>query len=151
MSYLGHSIERSYFFGATPEIKARAKSLRKRMTHCEKVLWQVLRKNQLRCFYFRRQHPISRFIVDFYCHELKLVIEIDGLYHASESQKEKDLSRTAALENFGIKVIRFTNIEIIEKVRKVRRQIDDEVMKRKRQTVENRMLFPDNLSVNSQT
>ncbi|MDP1623337.1 MAG: endonuclease domain-containing protein [Bacteroidales bacterium] len=130
MAYLGRSVDQSFFFGASPEIKARAKALRKRMTWCEKVLWQVLRKNQRYYLYFRRQHPIARFIVDFYCHELRLVVEIDGGYHNSRAQQEKDLNRTAALESFGIEVIRFTNEEIMKNLRKVSNNIDEEVKNR---------------------
>ena len=123
MAYLGKSVDQPCFFGASPEIRERAKALRKRMTFCEKVLWQVLRKNRLRYFYFRRQHPISRFIVDFYCHELRLVIEIDGEYHASAEQQEKDINRSAELENFELKILRFTNQEVLENIRKVERRI----------------------------
>ena len=139
MAYLGRSVDQSFFFGASPEIKSRAKALRKRMTWCEKILWQVLRKNRLRQYYFRRQHPISRFIVDFYCHELRLVIEIDGPYHISMEQQEKDQNRTAELENFGIKVIRFSNDEIIKNVRKVSGQIHDEVKKQSKRTQMHRL------------
>ena len=129
MAYLGRSVDQSFFFGATPEIKERAKALRKRMTCCEKILWQVLRKNKVRGCYFRRQHPISKFIVDFYCHELRLAVEIDGSYHALEQQQEHDSNRSAELENLGIKVIRFTNQAVIENIRKVERQMDEEVRK----------------------
>jgi len=61
---------------------------------------------------FRRQHPISFFIVDFYYHELRLVIEVDGPVHNSEESKEYDQSRTAELKNLGIKLIRFSNEEV---------------------------------------
>ena len=132
MAYLGRSVDQPCFFRASPEIKERAKALRKRMTTYEKILWQVLRKNRLRYFYFRRQHPISRFIVDFYCHDLRLVIEIDGGYHASAEQQENDSNRTAEMENFGLKILRFTNKEVIENIRKVAREIEDEVRKRPR-------------------
>jgi very-short-patch-repair endonuclease len=130
MAYLGGSVERDYFFGASPRIKARAKELRKRMTPAEKVLWQVLRKNQRSHFYFRRQHPISRFIVDFYCHELKLVVEVDGGYHFSEEQKLEDDNRAAELDSYGIKVIRYTNDEVCRNTRKVEWMIDGEILRR---------------------
>jgi len=133
MAYFGKSVDQPYFFGASPEIKNRAKALRKRMTYCEKVLWQVLRKNRLRHYYFRRQHPISRFIVDFYCHELKMVVEVDGGYHLSPVQHEKDLNRSAELEKFGIKIIRFSNDEIMKNVRRVEWQLDNEVKERRKE------------------
>jgi len=112
------------------------------MTYCEKVLWQVLRKNQTDNLYFRRQHPISRFIVDFYCHELRLVIEVDGSIHDLEVQQERDSNRTAALENFGIKVVRFKNNEIIRNIKKVTKQIVDEVKNRQKQTGKHRTVPP---------
>jgi len=145
MTDLGKSVDRSFFFGASPEIKVRAKALRKRMTFCEKVLWQELRKNRLHNLYFRRQHPISHFIADFYCHELRLVVEVDGSIHNPEIQKDRDLNRTAELENLGIAVIRVSNNDVIRNVRKVSKQIDDEVKKRLK------MMETNGMSSNSST
>lgn len=127
MAYIGKSVEQSYFFGASPLIKARAKKLRKRMTLCEKILWQELRKNRLEKYYFRRQHPISRFIVDFYCHELRLIIEVDGSIHDSAEHRKKDANRTAELENLGLHVIRFSNDEVLQNTRKVAWKIAEAV------------------------
>lgn len=62
---------------------------------------------------FRRQHPINIFIVDFYCHEYKLVIEIDGEIHFESKVKEYDIRRTKELQKFGITIVRFTNEEIL--------------------------------------
>ena len=73
---------------------------------------------------FKAQHPIDIFIADFYCHALKLVIEIDGEIHHSNDQKEYDINREAELERFGIKVIRFTNMEVEQDIEKVRREIE---------------------------
>jgi very-short-patch-repair endonuclease len=67
--------------GAPESSFAKAKALRKDETQAEKILWAKLRNNQLKGYKFRRQHPIGLYIVDFYCHQLKLVIEIDGDYH----------------------------------------------------------------------
>jgi len=128
MAYLGRTVEQPFFFGADNEIKARAKELRKRMTYAEKILWQALRKNQLNKYYFRRQHPIKMFIVDFYCHERRLVIEVDGKIHEGEEQHDRDCNRTAELENLGLKVIRFKNEEILQNIRKVCRQIEKEII-----------------------
>ena len=129
MTYLGRSVEQSFFFNASPEIKERAKALRKRMTFSEKILWQELRKKRRYNQYFRRQHPISRFIVDFYCHDLRLVIEVDGSIHDQEEHRKRDLNRTAELENFGITVIRFSNNEVLRNIRKVTYRIDEEIKK----------------------
>ena len=81
------------------------------MTHEEKIVWGYICNNQLD-FKFRRQHPIWMYIADFYCHKLKLVIEIDGGIHNREDVKENDSIRENDLTDFGIKVIRFTNDEI---------------------------------------
>ena len=127
MAYLGKSVEKAFFFGASPEIIARARKLRNRTTLSEKILWQELRKKRLNRLIFRRQHPISRFIVDFYCHELRFVIEVDGSVHDSEKQKEKDRNRSAELANLGLTVIRFRNEEILKNERKVSKKITDAV------------------------
>ena len=94
------------------------------------MLWQVLRKNKRNKMYFRRQHPVSRFILDFYCHELKLAVEVDGGYHFSREQMERDGNRSAELERFGIKVIRYTNQEVLNNTSSVARQIDEEIGRR---------------------
>ena len=106
----------SMFYGANPEIFVKAKELRENMTEAEKILWSRLNNKQLGKR-FKPQHPISIFIVDFYCHSKKLVIEIDGGYH--KTQIEYDKGRTSELEHFGIKVIRFTNEEVLNDIDKV--------------------------------
>ncbi|ASB50963.1 endonuclease domain-containing protein [Alkalitalea saponilacus] len=107
------------YYGASNEIIARAKNLRSRMTPSEKHLWQHINKNQIKGLKFRRQHPIAIFIADFYCHQVKLVIELDGKYHNSTVQKEHDINRTAEFEKLGISVIRFTNEEVLNNINKV--------------------------------
>ena len=77
-------------YGASPEIFKRANSLKKEMTPAEKILWGELRNSKLDGHKFRRQHPIGKFIVDFYCHEKKLVIELDGGIHNNVDVKERD-------------------------------------------------------------
>ncbi|AGA78845.1 endonuclease domain-containing protein [Echinicola vietnamensis] len=111
------------FFGASAEIKRRAKELRKMLTPVEKVLWEVLRNRQLNELKLRRQHPISRFIVDFYCHEHQLIVEVDGEVHLDIDQKERDEGRTFELEELGLKVIRFTNKEVYSDLENVLRKI----------------------------
>lgn len=101
--------------GAPPEGFSKAQSLRNRMTDAEIVLWNELKGNRINGYKFRRQHPIHFFIVDFYCHKLKLIIEIDGKYHETKEQKEKDEYRTKLLQEYGLKVIRFTNEEVLYK------------------------------------
>jgi len=101
------------YYGASPEIKHRARILRDRMTKEESLLWGLLRNNQLLGMKFRRQHPINSYIVDFYCHSAKLVIEVDGDSHSKKEQIIHDEIRTQIIEEFGIKVLRFSNYEIL--------------------------------------
>jgi len=98
---------------ASPTIYERAKALRKNMTKAEKILWQKIRDGKLSGLKFRRQHPIHLYILDFYCHEQKLGIELDGQYHNNPDVAEKDANRTYELEELGIQIIRFTNDEVI--------------------------------------
>ena len=106
-------------YGASPKIFEKAKILRNNMTKAEKLLWERLSRKQLRGFKFRRQHPVADFICDFYCHAAKLVIELDGEIHNNKEQKDYDEARTEELEEFGIKVIRFDNEEILKDIDKV--------------------------------
>jgi very-short-patch-repair endonuclease len=99
------------FYGAIKPIFARAEELRKNQTADEKLLWLHLKRNQLGVR-FKRQHPIWMYIADFYCHELKLVIEVDGSIHNVKEVMESDKIREEDIISFGIRVIRFTNREI---------------------------------------
>jgi very-short-patch-repair endonuclease len=101
------------FFGADSMTLRAAAILRKNMTLAELILWKKLKDRTIFNTKFRKQHPVSIFIVDFYCHEYKLVIEVDGDVHNVEELAEYDWGRTGELNKFGIKVIRFTNGQII--------------------------------------
>ena len=124
---LNRTLENPVFFGAKPKLFERANELRKNMTETEKILWQRLRHKKLDGFKFRRQHPLIQFVADFYCHEARLVIEIDGGYHLDEEQKENDENRTYELEQVGINVIRFTNDEVINHIEEVIERIKKEL------------------------
>lgn len=108
---------------ASPEIFKRAQQLRAKMTEPEKLLWEKLKKNQLDVYKFRRQHPILKFILDFYCHKLKLGIELDGKHHYSKDQKFHDQDRTQILNGFGVKVIRLKNEEVFNDIDNVLEKI----------------------------
>lgn len=99
------------FYGAAKPIFQRAEVLRKNPTHAELILWQYLKANQLGVR-FKRQHPIWMYIADFYCHQMKLVIEVDGSIHNAVDVKENDKVREEDISSFGIKVVRFNNDEI---------------------------------------
>ena len=118
-------MERKMFFGAYPEIFAFAKWLRNNMTPAEKRLWEELRQNKLGVR-FKPQHPMQFYIADFYCYQLKLVIEVDGAIH--DFNKEKDLERTSALEEMGNVVIRFTNDEVMKNLEFVLNQIKAKIL-----------------------
>ncbi len=113
MSNLGRSVQRHFDYGAKPKIYENAKRLRRKMTHPETILWQKLRGRKFENLKFRRQHPVNQFIADFYCHELQLIIEVDGSIHNIHEIKEKDNGRTHMLEAMGIAIIRFSNEDII--------------------------------------
>jgi very-short-patch-repair endonuclease len=117
------NIEKSFFYNASPEIFRRAKELRKNLTPSEKILWAHLKENKFEGIHFRRQHPINKFIVDFYCHELLLVIEIDGEIHSEEAVAERDEGREIELQRLGLTVFRFKNEEVLNDIKSVREKI----------------------------
>jgi len=84
----------------------RAKAFRRRMTPPEARLWRFVRGHRLRGYGFRRQHPIGPFILDFYCPEARLAVEVDGATHDGPDQIERDRRRTAWLGRRGVRVIR---------------------------------------------
>jgi very-short-patch-repair endonuclease len=114
------------FYGATPQIFRFAEMLRKKMTPAEIRLWDSLSNNQLLNLKFRRQHPISKFIADFYCHEVKLVIELDGGIHSTSDQKEYDIGRSEELNQYEVTVIRFNNDEVLNEHETVLEKIKSE-------------------------
>lgn len=93
------------------------------MTDAEQLLWRLLRNRGVHSAKFRRQHPIGRYVVDFYCHEAKLAIELDGGQHAELAQEAYDRERTAFLESQGIQVLRFWNREVLQQTEEVLRVI----------------------------
>jgi very-short-patch-repair endonuclease len=99
-----------------PTILARAREMRHPQTPAEATLWRALRNRQTG-HKFRRQHPIYRFIIDFYCAQAKLLIEVDGESHFQPDQEEYDKARTEYLEELGYKVIRFTNNDVKYNIR----------------------------------
>jgi very-short-patch-repair endonuclease len=94
-----------------PTILQRARELRQPLTAAERTLWRRIRDRQLG-YKYRRQHPIENFIVDFYCAEARLCIEIDGPTHLDPAQEEYDQAHTEILESLGYNVIRFTNEDV---------------------------------------
>jgi very-short-patch-repair endonuclease len=91
---------------------SRARELRREMTPQERILWQHLRDRQLCGLKFRRQTPFGPFILDFFCYEHQLGVELDGHHHAELGQQRYDQVRTEWLQQQGVRVIRFTNREV---------------------------------------
>ena len=127
-------IERTMFYGAGKNIFIKAFELRNNMTAAEKALWEVLKRKDIFKVRFKKQHPIYIFIVDFYCHKCKLAIEIDGDIHLEKEVIEYDDGRTHVIENFGVKILRFTNKEVFENIDWVKDCILNEVRKSSPQT-----------------
>ncbi len=123
-----NELEKSMYYGATASAFEKARQLRNQMTKEELMLWERIKGKQVCNVRFRRQHPINTFIADFYCHEAKLVIELDGKIHLQSI--EYDIERTKIIENFNIKVIRFENEEVLTKINDVILQITKIVIKR---------------------
>jgi len=99
------------FYGASHLIFQKAKYLRNHVTQSELIFWAKL-KERFPMYHFRRQHPLSSYIADFYCHKLKLVIEVDGIIHELQDVIKNDIDRHAEIESLGLTIIRFTNEDI---------------------------------------
>ena len=110
------------------KLSQNAKTLRKTMTKEEAHLWY-----QFLCRYpqrFRRQYIIGNYIVDFYCHQAKLVVELDGSQHCDPGTVEYDRKRTDYLRSQGLEVLRFSNLDVMRQFRRVCEAIDMEVKRR---------------------
>ena len=104
-------MERNTIIPYNPELKVRARELRNNSTFGEILLWNQIKKRKLG-IQFHRQVPIDFFIVDFYCHELQLAIEVDGSIHSHPQQKAKDIERQYRLERFGVDFIRINDSDV---------------------------------------
>ena len=93
-----------------------ARALRKRQTPAERAMWRALRDRRLSGLKFRRQFPIGPFIADLYCHEIKLLIELDGDVHTDAQGTARDLERDAYLEGLDFTILRFPNQRVFEDV-----------------------------------
>lgn len=116
--------------GAGKPLYQFARELRNNSTHAETILWGYL-KNKPLGFKFRRQHPYSNYILDFYCHALKLVVEVDGSIHSLQNVKENDERRQSFLEQDGMSVLRFQNSEVEKSSNIVFNKIDEVLRKYK--------------------
>ena len=101
-----------YWLPYNKNLKEFSRKLRNNSTLGEILLWQKLRAASMRGYTFNRQKPLDRYIVDFYCKPLKLVIEIDGSYHFEEEQKIKDKKRENILSEMGLNFLRFSEQQV---------------------------------------
>lgn len=120
---MGRLITTGYHLPYDPDLVERSREMRNNPTVAEKRLWQFVLRGVKPPFY--RQRPIDHFIVDFYCPAMKLVIEVDGESHFDEQGMARDKERTSVLESYGLKVLRFTNQEIVDALSEVKKKIFD--------------------------
>ncbi|HEX9801837.1 MAG TPA: endonuclease domain-containing protein [Gammaproteobacteria bacterium] len=107
----------------TAEQREFSKQLRHELTDCERLLWQHLRNRQLGGFKFRRQYPLPPYVLDFYCAELGLGVELDGGQHFSDEALRRDAERSRYLERYGVRVLRFSNREVLAQMAEVLAEI----------------------------
>ena len=110
-----------------PKLKLFARQLRNQSTQSEIKLWQQLKNKQFQGFRFHRQNPLLNYIADFYCYDLKLVIELDGYTHQFEQTIIKDELKTEQLEKFGLKVLRFTDDEVMHNLEGVMYALEQDI------------------------
>ena len=120
----------SMFYGALPIHFELAKKLRNNQTEAELFLWDNLQRLAYLNIRFKRQHPVLYFIADFYCHKAKIIIEVDGGYHDIPEQYLYDRNRENELNELGLKVVRFTNHEVMNSIEKVLKTIKKEIKER---------------------
>jgi len=108
-----------------PYLKKLARHLRNNSTKAEIKLWEELKGKRIRGFDFHRQKPIDQYILDFFCHELMLGIEVDGYSHQLEDVQKKDAVKEYRMNELGIHVMRFTDDQIMKDMGNVLLEIDD--------------------------
>ena len=118
------------FYGALPILFELARKLRDNQTEAELFLLSQLANFKYLNVRFKRQHPILYFIADFYCHKAKLIIEVDGGYHNIPEQFRYDKERDQELEDLGLKVIRFTNEQVLFKIENTLKEIEQVIKQR---------------------
>jgi acetylglutamate kinase len=121
-------MKENMFYGANSWVFQKAEELRNRMTPAEEILWNAIHINEWR-LKFRRQHPIANWVVDFYSHPIKLVIEIDGDVHSNEEVKKNDEERQMYLHKMGLTVLRFKNEELFTNKKAVLKKISETIVK----------------------
>ena len=114
-----------------PKLKELARQLRKNSTKSEIFMWKKLKNKQLHGYNFNRQKPIDNYIVDFFCRELMLAIEIDGYTHQNEEVYEKDMTKEKKLNELGVNIIRFQDKDVFNDMDNVIRTLEIFIEKHK--------------------
>ncbi len=117
----------------TPAFTERARRLRHEQTDAERALWRHLRNRQIQGCKFYRQFPIGSYILDFFCTEKNIAVELDGGQHLKE-QKQHDIDRTMYLKNLGIDVLRFWNTDVLQNIDGVLQEIQEALLHRTTRT-----------------
>ena len=113
-TFIPMSIKLSDNYNYNKKLQPLANQLRKSLTKAEACLWKyALRAKQLKGYQFRRQRPVLQYIADFFCKELMLIIEVDGITHNNEISQTKDIQREEQLARAGFKIVRFTDEEVL--------------------------------------
>lgn len=94
----------------------KCRELRKSQTNAERKIWAMLRNRRLARTKFRRQFPLGKYILDFYCTECKLGIELDGGQHYDDNEKQRDKQRTDELAKYGVTIVRFSNLDALKEI-----------------------------------
>ena len=115
------------------EMRGRARRLRRDATDAEQTLWRRLRARQLDGFKFRRQHIVGNYILDFYCPECRLAVELDGGQHNEADRRLRDDARTAFLESRGVAVLRYSNLEALRETDAVLEDLHRQALARSRE------------------
>ncbi len=125
-------MERRQIIPYNPKLKEIARQLRNNSTLSEVLLWLELKGKKMRGYDFHRQKPIDNYIVDFFCHELMLVIEVDGISHTWEEVAVNDEIRQRKIESFGIQFLRFDDKEIKQNMSFVLNTIHDWIVEKEK-------------------
>ncbi len=118
------AVKRRKIIPYNPKLKQLARNLRNNSTKSEILLWKHLKGKQMLGYDFHRQKPLDKFIADFFCHELMLVIEIDGYTHLDEKVQIKDAAKEKRLNELGINVIRIQDSDVFKDMENVLRVIE---------------------------
>lgn len=121
-------MKENMYYGASSFVFQKAEELRNRMTPAEEVLWKAIHINEWK-LKFRRQHPVANWVVDFYCHSIKLVVELDGGIHEEEEVKRNDEERESYLKRMGLTVLRFKNEEVLANKKSVLEKISEAIVR----------------------